>query len=99
MSKTTENKTEQMQTPWLPPAGPVTYIGPDIPGVVVRMTSFTGVIPAKLLEIAREKCKAVRQLIVPMDKIAISEMATRTEGMALHTLYQTAAAFAALGEE
>ena len=65
MSKKTEPaaRAAQAQEEWAPPAGAVTYIGPDIDGVAARMTSYRGGLPGPLLAIARERCKALRGLI------------------------------------
>jgi len=97
MSKTQNSAPAAGPAPaeWNPPAGAVTYIGPEIPGAAAHMTTFTGGIPEPLLELARERCKALRALIVPTDSIAAKTAACRQPGTAEHTLYEKAEKFAA----
>ena len=78
---------------WDLPAGPVTYIGPDLPGIPY-MTTYEKGIPAPLLELARKKCKALRALIVPVDAIAAKLTAAKTGGTAEYALYRKAEEFA-----
>jgi len=82
---------------WDPPAGAVTYIGPELPGIP-RMTTYEGGVPAALLELARDNCKALRALIVPTENIAAKLAAVKAEGTAEHALYAKAEKFAK-GEE
>jgi len=85
------------EAPWTPPAGAVTYIGPDALGVQ-HMTTFLSGLPDKLLRAAREECKALRGLIVPVAAISAKTIAAKTPGTAENTLYAKAEAFAR-GEE
>ena len=75
----------------------MTYIGPSIEGLAPHMTTFTGKIPELLLELAQERCKALRQMIVPAARIAEKVQATRKEGTAEFTLYNKVKEFLQLG--
>lgn len=69
---------------------PVTYMGPDIKNVAAHGTTYTNGIPAELEEKIAE-VPALKGLLIPVSKLAASNVAIFTTGSALNNLYNTAA--------
>ena len=69
--------------------GKKVYCGPTIRGVANQYTVFEGGIPAKLEELA-EKNAAVKALIVPLEKFAVTRERVEREGTAENILFKKA---------
>ena len=65
---------------------PRRYIGPSIPGLIVRNTGYTGKLPEKI----QKKCEEDRnfaRLFVDFDKLPDAMESLNTQGSILHTAY------------
>ena len=69
--------------------GKKVYCGPTIRGVANQYTVFEGGIPAKLEELA-SKNAAVKALIVPLEKFAVTRERVERKGTAENILFEKA---------
>ena len=82
------NKTKQAAEA---SGGTLVYCGPTIRGVANQYTVFEGGIPTKLQEQAA-KSAAIKALIVPLEKFAVTRERVEREGTAEYILFQKARA-------
>lgn len=68
------------------------YCGPTIRGVANQYTVFEGGIPAKLEELAKESA-AIKTLIVPLEKFAVTRERVERSGTSENILFKKAQAY------